>query len=110
MLPCLPSLTDGSASPVGTTARPQTRACSPLAATNTSNSIVTVTATPDPGWTFLRWLGEAIGTNATSSVVMRRDSCVEAVFGTGLSTIAVGGGSVLLEPNVPLHPYGTVVR
>src|SRR5439155_16484204 len=57
-----------------------------------SNTLVTITPAPAPGWTFLQWLGDVSGTNATNTVVMTRDKCVEAVFGTSLGTaVSVGG-------------------
>ncbi len=85
-------------------------AVSPTNAPYLSNTVVTLTATPDPGWAFLQWLGDASGTSATTSMVMTRDKCVEAVFGTGLNTVASGGGSIVAQPNAALYPHGTVVR
>ncbi len=82
----------------------------PASAIYLSNTVVTVVATPDPGWVFLQWLGDANGTNATSSVMMTRDRCVEAVFGTGLNTTTAAGGAVVAQPDADLYPYGTVVR
>ena len=45
---------------------------------------VIVTATPDPGWSFLRWEGDASGTNPVVSVNMISNKTVRAVFGTRL--------------------------
>src|SRR5205823_4980230 len=64
----------------------------------------------DPGWVFLQWLGDVGGTSATTNVVMSRNKCLEAVFGTALSTIASGAGMVMAQPTANLYPYGTVVR
>ena len=75
-----------------------------------SNTSITLTATPAPGWTFLQWLGDATGTNPVVNVSMSRNRCVQAVFGTGLSNFVVGSGSVARSPAMPLYPYGTTVR
>jgi hypothetical protein len=83
----------------------------PTAASYRSNTVVTPSAQPAPGWTFLQWLGDASGTNSTMSMrVMNRDLCVDALFGTTLATTAVGSGSVIEDPAAALYPYGTVVR
>ncbi len=74
-----------------------------------SNTIVMLSATPAAGWSFLQWLGGASGNNRTSQLVMTRDKCVEAVFGTTLNTVVAGNGSVALNPNTALYPYGTAV-
>lgn len=42
-----------------------------------ADGTATVTATPAPGWTFLKWLGDASGTNLTTSVSVSRNRCVE---------------------------------
>jgi hypothetical protein len=75
-----------------------------------SNSIAQITAQPASGCTFLQWLGDASGTNPTTTVTMSRDKYVEAVFGTAVGIIVVGGGSVLADPPLPLHPFGSTVR
>jgi hypothetical protein len=41
---------------------------------------------------------------------MRADQCVQAVFGTTLSTTVAGNGSIALYPSGPLYPYGTIAR
>jgi len=53
ILPTLTGLTDGGGS----------LAIEPPAGAYFSNSLAVVTATPAPGWTFLQWLGDAVGTN-----------------------------------------------
>jgi hypothetical protein len=74
-----------------------------------STNIVTATATPSPGWSFLYWLGDASGSNPVLNITMSRDQAIYAVFGTTLSTTVAGSGSVLLYPGGP-YPYGSVVR
>ncbi len=85
-------------------------ATSPAFSSYTNGALVTLTATSLPGWTFLRWLGDASGTNPSNTVRVTRDMCMQALFGTGLGTTVAGNGSVLVDPVAPLYPYGTVVR
>ena len=73
-------------------------------------NIVSVTATPNAGWSFLYWLGDASGTNPTVNLSMSQDRSVHAVFGTTLSTTVAGNGQILLHPPGGLYPHGTVVR
>ena len=75
-----------------------------------SNSPVNVTAVPLSGWTFLQWLGDQTGTNAVATMKMDRDKCVEAVFGTALTTTVSGAGSLAVAPSAPLMPYGARVK
>ena len=82
----------------------------PSAGAYLSNGTAVVTATPAPGWTFLHWLGDAVGTNPVTSVAMNRNKCVQAVFGTALSNTIVGSGSVIRGPVSGLYPYGANVR
>jgi uncharacterized repeat protein (TIGR02543 family) len=81
----------------------------PTGGTYISNTIVTVTATPSSGWVFLQWMGDATGTNASTSVTMNRSKAVTAMFGTSLGSTAAGNGSVTLNPPGGVYPYGTVV-
>jgi hypothetical protein len=73
-------------------------------------SLATVTATPSPGWTFLQWLGDADGTNPVVTVSMNRSKSVRAVFGTSVTTSAIGNGTISLHPQAQLYPYGQTVR
>jgi len=83
---------------------------SPSGGTFVSNTVVSLTATPSSGWTFLQWLGDVPGTNASTNLTMARNISMRAVFGTMLSTTAAGGGSVALNPSGGLYPYGTAVQ
>jgi hypothetical protein len=75
-----------------------------------STNIVTATATPSNGWTFLYWQGDASGVNPVIKVSTDRDKSIQAVFGTTLSTTVAGSGQVLVYPPVALYPYGSVAR
>jgi hypothetical protein len=75
-----------------------------------SNTVVSLAAVPNPGWTFLKWLGDADGSDISTNVTVTRNKSVQAVFGTTLSTTAAGGGSVALNPPGGVYPYGSVVQ
>ena len=71
---------------------------------------VTIRATPDPGWEFLHWLGDAAGTGPEARVIMDRPRAVSAVFGTPIQVNVTGEGTVVMDPPHRLHPYGVPVR
>jgi uncharacterized repeat protein (TIGR02543 family) len=48
--------------------------------TYNSGTVVTVTATPAAGYTFVNWSGDASGTNATTTVTMNSNKSVSANF------------------------------
>lgn len=75
-----------------------------------SNAVATITASPASGWTFLQWLNDASGDNPTNDITVRRDKQALAVFGTSLSTNIIGSGSLVVSPQTPRYPYGTLVR
>jgi hypothetical protein len=75
-----------------------------------ATNVVTATATPAGGWSFLYWLGDAPGTNPVINISMEADKAVYAVFGTTLSTTVAGNGQILLDPPTGPYPYGSVVR
>ncbi len=93
-----------------TTAGGGTVGISPAIGPYLNNSLVTLTARPSAGWTFLQWLGDANGVALTNTIVMNRNKCLQAVFGTGLDTVGSGSGSVLVEPVASLYPYGFVAK
>ena len=74
-----------------------------------SNTLVTVTATPNNGWMFLGWLGDADGTSASLALTMQWAKSVQAVFGTALNTTLTGNGTVGRKPALELYPFGSVV-
>jgi len=47
---------------------------------------------------------------AIAEVVLNRDQCIEAVFGTALTVGVTGGGTVLAQPAVPVYPFGTPIQ
>jgi len=49
-------------------------------ATYPKGTVVTLTATPDPGSVFMGWSGDCVGTQRTCTVVMDKDRSVIARF------------------------------
>ncbi|HEY2952619.1 MAG TPA: chitobiase/beta-hexosaminidase C-terminal domain-containing protein, partial [Verrucomicrobiae bacterium] len=87
-----------------------TVALAPVGVPYLRNDVVTLTAVPASGWSFLQWLGDAMGTNAVNTLAITRDKCVESVFGTGLSNAAAGSGTLMISPTASRYPFGAVVR
>lgn len=78
-----------------------------------SNSVVTATATPSAGWSFMGWRGAASGAQNPVGVTVSGNLDVQAVFGTTLTTSVLGGaanGSVVLSPASGPYAYGSTVR
>ena len=50
-----------------------------------------------------------VGTNPAVTLAVTRTVRVQAVFGTAISTNVLGSGSLQLDPDIPLYPYGTKV-
>ena len=74
-----------------------------------SNTAVTITATPSSGWSFLGWLGDAAGPNPMATLTMTRDMAVQALFGTAVTSNALGAGQIWFGRQVSLYPYGTTL-
>jgi len=68
-----------------------------------SNTLVTLTATPSNGWSFVGWSGDSLATTNVTTVVMDQPRAVQALFGTSLNLFTNGNGQVLLDP--PTGPY-----
>jgi len=75
----------------------------------TVGTVVTFTAVPDPGWTFQTWEGTVVGNNNTTSIVVRGDVVVRAIFGTKIEGLAVGSGYIVLDPQQALYPFHSSV-
>ncbi|RME20059.1 MAG: hypothetical protein D6800_13525, partial [Candidatus Zixiibacteriota bacterium] len=71
---------------------------SPASGTFDENSVVTITATPDPGWAFSGWSGDASGLTNPLNLTMDSDKNITATFVQipqyTLTTTVVGSGSV----------------
>ena len=75
-----------------------------------SNSVVTVTALPAPGWQFLRWEGAADGDSNPTLVTMTNHVGVRAVFGAAPAFTVIGNGQPVTTPEGPVLEYGARVR
>ncbi len=90
---------------------------SPLAGAYLTNSVVTVTATPDPGYVFTGWSGDASGTANPLNVTMTTNKVITASFAippvvaitspTDGSTLTVGSFTVTTAAS---DADGTVTR
>jgi hypothetical protein len=73
-------------------------------------SVIQVVTSPRPGWSFLGWSGDHVGSETNFSWVVDGPATFEANFGTTVSTLATGPGRVVLEPELAVYPYGTQVK
>ncbi len=76
-------------------------------------TIVQLTATPAPGFVFTGWSGNAAGATNPLLVTMNADTSITATFTLDtypLDVAVVGDGSVAKNPDLPDHPYGSVVQ
>ena len=75
-----------------------------------SNTVVTLTATPSNGWSFLHWTGDSTATTNVTTVLMDRSRTVEAVFGTSLNLFTNGNGQLVLNPAGGPYAFGSTVQ
>lgn len=76
--------------------------------------IVTITAIPNPGWSFASWTGDISGTSSEVVVTVTDNLDITANFTLNEYTLDVltnptGIGSVIKLPNKPYYNYGDVV-
>ncbi|NOS68977.1 MAG: hypothetical protein HOP33_03520 [Verrucomicrobia bacterium] len=83
----------------------------PVSASYASNSVASVTATPDFGWAFDHWSGNATGNANPVNVTMSGPQSVQAVFVQLYPVLAstAGGGSVIVSPTQALYSSNSVV-
>jgi hypothetical protein len=74
-------------------------------------SVVTLTASPEPGHLFAGWGGDLAGASSPASLVMDGDKAVTAVFevARNVTVEATSGGSIALDPPGGAYASGTVV-
>ncbi len=75
-------------------------------------TIVTLTASPDTGWEFDHWQGDAKGSEPTIEITMDGDKEITAVFKQKEFTLTVdtqGQGSVSVEPEKETYFFGQEV-
>lgn len=76
----------------------------------TEQSLVRITAIPHGGWSFMAWRGDVFSTNATITVLMDRDKSIDGIFGTRISRISSGAGSIVLNPDASMYPFGSTLQ
>jgi hypothetical protein len=76
-----------------------------------AGTVVTLTATPDPGFAFVGWSGSLSGSANPLAVTLTGHASVVANFAPlfSLETTATDGGSVSAAPPEKIYPAGTVV-
>ncbi len=74
-----------------------------------SNTVVTATAVPEPGWSFLGWSGDASGTTPQLELTMSTHRRVNAAFGAPLNLSKTDGGNVIHSPALGPYRAGTRV-
>lgn len=75
-----------------------------------SNTLVTVTAAPDPGWEFMNWTGDSTATTNVINLTMNGPLSLSAVFGTSPQLYTNGNGSLVLYPSGGPYPYGSSLQ
>jgi uncharacterized repeat protein (TIGR02543 family) len=76
------------------------------------DTVVTLTASPTLGWSFIGWSGDASGVNQSIIISMTSNKSVIATFAPDEYTLAVtivGSGSVIKNPDQATYLYNTVV-
>jgi hypothetical protein len=74
-----------------------------------SNTLVTLRAVPEPGWSLLSWTGTEQATSQSVSLRMDGNKAISAIFGTLVLTAAVSNGSLGLAPASGPYPYGSTL-
>jgi hypothetical protein len=74
-----------------------------------TNTIVNISATPLPGWTFLRWTNDVTGAATNLSFTMTNHYSAKAVFGAPL-VIRATNGWIERVPDEPIYAYGTAIQ
>jgi len=80
--------------------------------TYTYGQAVTLTATPQAGWSFTGWSGDLTGTTNPATITMDAAKTVTATFIQNMYTLAAGNdghGTVTLNPAGGTYAHGTTV-
>jgi cyclophilin family peptidyl-prolyl cis-trans isomerase len=85
---------------------------SPSSGVFDNGTTLTLTATPDSGWRFVRWEGDVSGTNTSIEVIMNANREITGVFEEITYTLTVskiGSGFVSVQPQLDNYTPGSVV-
>ena len=74
-----------------------------------SGTVVTLTATPATGWTWMNWTGDSTATTSTLSVTMNAARTLQGRFGTTLTTSITGNGTLVINPATGPYAFGSSV-
>jgi formylglycine-generating enzyme len=74
-----------------------------------SGTVVTLTATPATGWTWMNWTGDSTATTSTLSVTMDAARTLQGRFGTMLTTNITGNGTLVINPATGPYAFGSSV-
>jgi len=77
------------------------------------DTVVTLTANANPGWTFSHWSGNLTGSTNPDNITMDSNKSVTATFTKDQYTLTiniVGNGSVAKDPSQSTYTYGTLVN
>ena len=85
---------------------------SPNLTAYSSGAIVQLTATPNAGYTFTGWSGDATGTTSPLSVTMNANKNITANFTLNTYTLNVTAlnGTVVKSPNLTAYSSGAIVQ
>ena len=75
-----------------------------------SNSIVTLTATPFDGWSFLGWNNAVATSTNVLTLTLTNPTQVQAIFGTTLNLFTNGSGSIVANPPQGPYAFGSNVK
>ena len=82
----------------------------PMGPVYSSNTVVTATAMPGPGWQFVRWEGAMEGDDNPATLTMTNHLGLRAVVAAAPAFTVVGNGHAATTPEGPLLEYGARVR
>ena len=89
-------------------------ALDPVGGTYNAGTVVTVTATPNVGSTFIEWSGAASGNTNPVTITMNSNQSLTATlklitYTLSTNTIGAGSGTIDLNPPGGVYDYGTIV-
>ncbi|MFN8333456.1 MAG: Ig-like domain-containing protein [Saprospiraceae bacterium] len=77
-----------------------------------SGTVVPITATANPGWSFAAWSGAVVTTTNPTSLKLDADKTITATFTQNSYTVtsaAVGNGTIQIAPQQSSYRYGDVI-